>query len=221
MITAGDMLLTIKKISASYLEEIGSTDGDQEVYIFEFLNNALRKLANIAYVMKISDVKALSADGFVTFQSSAQNITNMYAPLRILDPNGREIAKRTSFVDTKGWWRESANTQIDVKGFSLTSQPLAAGNYTLHYLAYPAAIASTSSPVEFPDAGTMGLCYYTAALIVEAFADSDKNIANHFYQKAKGHLRIAVKANLDGRGHSSSGFVPSMNDIETVFGEDG
>lgn len=220
MITAGNLLLTIKKISASYLEEIGATDGDQEVYIFEYINNALRKLAKIAYVMKISDAKSLSADGFVTFQQSSQDIANMYAPLRILDPNGREMTRRTSFTDSKGWWRESSNTQISVKGFSLASQPLASGNYTLHYLAYPATIASSSSVVEFPDAGTMGLCYYTAALIAESFADDGKGIVNHFYAKAKGHLRIAVQANIDGRGHSSGGVVPSLNDIDTAFSDE-
>lgn len=221
MVTTDDLLPTIKKLAASYLEEVGSTDTDQNFYIFQFLTNALRKLANIAYVMKISDTKFIEDDDFVTFQKSSEDITNMYAPLRILDPNGRELTKRTSFVDSKGWWRESANTQIDIKGFTLASQPLSAGNYTLHYLAYPATISSSSSPVEFPDAGTMGLCYYTAALIVEAFADDGKTIANHFYQKAKGHLRIAVKANIDGRGHSSSGFIPSMNDVDFAFGEDG
>lgn len=207
----------IKKIAVSFLEEIGSTDSDQNVYIFDYLDKALKKLAGIAYVMKISDVKALSADGFVTFQQSGLDIANMYAPLRILDPNGRELAKRTSFTDTKGWWRESSNTQLHIKGFSLTSQALAAGNYTLHYLAYPATISSSSSVIEFPDAYAMGLCYYTAAMIGESFVDSDKSLVSHYYNLADADIAIATQANIDARGHGSGGFVPSQTKTREVF----
>lgn len=209
-ITAGDLLPTIKKLSASYLEEIGSTDEAQNVYIFAYINHALRELANIAYVMKISDPLSISSDGFVTFNLNTQPITNLYAPLRILEPSGtKEVRKRTSFVDTNGWWRESTNTQIHVKG-------LTAGSYTLHYIAYPATVATSSSIIEFPDSGTMGLSYYTAALVVESLPNG-KDQADHYYGLYARHMKIAVQANIDARGHSSGGYVPSLNLVETVY----
>lgn len=209
-VTAGDLLPTIKKLVASYLEEIGSTDEAQAVYLFPYLNHALRKLANIAYVMKISDPLSISSDGFVTFNLNTQPITNLYAPLRILEPSGtKEVRKRTSFVDTNGWWRESANTQIHVKG-------LASGLYTLHYIAYPATVATNNSPIEFPDSGTMGLCYYVAALIVESLPNA-KDLATHYYSLAERDMKIAVQGNVDARGHSSGGYVPSLNLVDTVF----
>lgn len=216
-IKAEDLIPTIKKLAVSFLEEIGATDKDQDFYIYMYLNNALRKLANIAYIMKESDLISLSADGYATFLSSSQPITNMYAPLRILDPSGRETAKRTSFVDVKGWWRESANTQIHMKGFALPSQPLAAGNYVMHYLAYPSKIASGNSVIEFPDAGAMGLSYFVAAMIGESFVDGDKSIVDHYYRLADAEISIATQANIDGRGHSSGGFVPSQSTTDSVF----
>jgi hypothetical protein len=210
MITADDLIPTIKKLTSSFLEEIGGTDSAQNSFIFIYLNNALRKLANIAYTMKISDPMTINADGFITFKSGAQDITNLYAPLRIVDPTGKESAKRVSYVDTKvGWWRESHNTQMHVRGFN--------GAYTLHYIAYPAQVAQTSSVIEFPDAGSMGLAYYTAALIVESLPNS-KSLAVHFYTLAQQHLKVAVQANIDARGHSSGGFVPSLNTVDLAFG---
>lgn len=216
-ITAGDLVPTIKKLAVSFLEEIGATDKDQDFYIYMYLNNALRKLAGIAYIMKESDLISLSTDGYVTFLSSSQPIANMYAPLRILDPSGRETAKRTSFVDVKGWWRESANTKIHMKGFTVASQPMAAGNYVLHYLAYPATVASAGSVIEFPDAGAMGLTYFVAAMIGESFVDGDKRIVDHYYGLADAEIPITTQANIDGRGHSSGGFVPSQSTTDSVF----
>ncbi|WP_138752761.1 hypothetical protein [Paenibacillus sinopodophylli] len=210
MITADDLLPTIKKLSASFIEEIGGTDTAQNSFIFIYLNNALRKLAKIAYVMKISDPLTVSLDGFVTFKSGTQDISSLYAPLRIINPSGSETAKRTSFVDTKiGWWRESSNTQIHVRGM--------VGDYTLHYLTYPAQVVQTSSAIEFPDAGSMGLAYYTVALIVESLPNS-KSLSVHFYTLAQQHLKIATQANIDARGHSSGGFIPSLNDVDMAFG---
>ncbi|AHV96155.1 hypothetical protein [Paenibacillus sabinae] len=209
MVTTGDLLPTIKKLTASFVEEIGSNDTDQNFYLFQYINHALRKLASVAYNQKDSDLLAISGDGYVTFKKSGQDITNMYAPLRILDPNWRDVQKRVSFADTRGWWRESYNTQIHIKGIALTANPLPSGNYTLQYIAYPAAVSSESSLVEFPDAGTMGLCYYCSALIVESL-DNAKDLAAHYYSLADSHLEVATQANIEGRGTSSGGYVPSL-----------
>lgn len=209
LITADDLIPTIKQITVSFLEEIGSTGSQQNQFIFIYLNQALRKLANIAYVMKISDPLTISGNGDVTFQLNSQPITNMYAPLRIMDSNGKETAKRTAYADTKaGWWRESSNTALNVKGLT--------GSYTLHYIAYPAQLAQTTSVIEFPDAGSMGLAYYTAAMIVESLPNA-KDLVAHYYSLAQQHLKIAVQATIDARGHSSGGYVPSLNTVDTAF----
>lgn len=210
MLTADSLLPTIKKIVASFIEEIGNTDNQQNQYIFIFINEALRKLASVAYVMKESDSLTISADGLITFQRSSQPITDMYAPLRILDSNGREVAKRTAYADTRaGWWRESSNTPIHVKGLN--------GSYTLQYIAYPATVAANNSPIEFPDAGSLGLSYHVAAMIMEARPNA-KDLATHYYALSNSYLKIAARANIDARGHGSGGYVPSLNAVDAAFG---
>lgn len=215
-ITAGDLLPTIKKLAASYLEEIGGTDSAQNSFIFIYLNNALRKLAHIAYNVETSDELNLSADGYVTFKKNNQDIANLYSPLRIYGPDGRTIPRRSSSEDYKGWWREAANTRIHIRGYTEKSQPLTAGNYTLDYIFYPTAVTQESSPVQFPDAGTMGLCYYCAALILESRPNA-KDLVIHYFALANQHLSIAVQANIDARGKSSGGYAPTLNTVDQVF----
>lgn len=220
MLTVNDLLPTIRGMVRSFIEEIGSNQAEQDLNIRIYLNNGLRKLVHLAYIVKHSDPLTLNADGDAVFQRSSQTITNMYAPLRILDPSGREIDKRTSFVGTKGWWRESAYTPLNIRGFGLSSQPLPVGQYTLHYLAYPEQVALNSSVVEFPQAGSMGLCYYVAALIMESLP-GDKDLVAHYMAVSQQHLRIVAQANIDARGHGSGGFVPSLNTVDTVFDRGG
>ncbi|NJJ38542.1 hypothetical protein [Paenibacillus apii] len=207
----------IKQLAASYLEEIGDEEGTQNNYIFQYMTHALRRLAHIAYQQKDSDALYISSDGAAIFQIGGTDISNMYAPLRILDPNGRDMQKRVSYADTRGWWREATNTQIHIKGYALATNPLPAGNHILQYLAYPAAVSSLLSPVQFPDAGSMGLCYYVAGLILESRPNA-KDLVTHYYNLAQGHLKIAVQASIDGRGTSSGGFVPSLNSVDLAFG---
>lgn len=213
MLTAANVVPTIKKLVESYLEEAGSTDLEQNETIFMYLTQALRKLAHLAYYEKTSDALYISSDGDAIFQRSAADITDMYAPLRILDPQGRETQKRVSYADTRGWWRDAANLNINLKGFALATNPLPAGEYTLHYLAYPASINSLNSTINFPDAGSMGLCYYTAAMIYESLPTA-KDLVNHYYGLADGNWEVAALANSMGRGISSGGPVPSTADAK-------
>lgn len=213
MLIASDVTTTIKKLVESYLEEAGNTDQEQNNTIFMYLTLALRKLAHLAYYEKASDALYISSDGDAIFQRSGQDITDIYSPLRILDPQGRETPKRVSYADTRGWWRESANTNINLKGFALATNPLPAGTYTLHYLAYPASVNSLNSPLNFPDAGIMGLCYYTAALILESLPTA-KDLSNHYYGLADGNWEVVGLANSMGRGVSSGGIVPSPADAK-------
>lgn len=217
MLIASDLVPMIKGLAASYLEEIGDEEGVQNSFIFQYLTHSLRRLAHIAYQEKDSDALYISSDDYHIFQIGGSDITDIYAPLRILDPNGREVQKRVSFADTRGWWREATNTKIHIKGYALATNPLPQGNHILQYLAYPATVASLESPVQFPDAGSMGLCYYVAGLILES-RPSAKDLVMHYMTLSKTHLKIAMQANIDGRGTSSGGFVPSLAMVDLVFG---
>lgn len=217
MLTAGNLVPMIKKLAESFLEEIGDEESVQDNYIFQYLTHALRRLAHIAYHQKNSDALYVSSDDYAIFQIGGVDITDIYAPLRILDPQGRDTQKRVSFADTRGWWRESTNTNIHLKGFALATNPMPAGNYILQYLAYPAIVASLESAIQFPDAGSMGLCYFTAALILES-RPSAKDLSTHYYNLAQSHLKIAQQANIDGRGTSSGGYVPSLATVDLAFG---
>lgn len=223
MLKASNLVPMIKKLAESFLEEIGDEETVQNSNIFDYMTHALRRLASIAYQEKISDALYLSTDDYAIFQIGGVDITDMYAPLRLLEPvqgniKDRELQKRVSFSDTRGWWRDSANTQIHVKGFALATNPTPQGSYTLHYLKYPAPIASLESAVEFPDAGSMGLCYFVAALILES-RPTAKDLATHYYNLADAHLNVAQQANIDGRGQSSGGYVPSLITVGNVFGK--
>lgn len=213
---ASDLITTIKKLVDSYVEEIGSTAEQQETYLFAYINNALRELASVAYQKKESDALLIASDGYKTFQRASQDIADMYSPLLILDPNGKEIPMRRSFTGSKGWYKEATNTRFHFKGFSLTERPLPSGEYTLQYIAYPATVGANTSPVEFPDAGAMGLCYYVAALILESLPDGQE-MASRFYELSNLRRKVTVQANIDGRGVSSGGFVPSISSVDTVF----
>jgi hypothetical protein len=217
MLTAANLVPMVRKLVESFLEEIGDEESVQNSYIFDYVTRALRRLAGVAYQEKDSDALYISSDDYAIFQIGGVDITDIYAPLRILDPQGRDTQKRVSFADTRGWWRESTNTRIHIKGFSHVTNPLPAGNYTLQYLKYPSTVSSLSSVIDFPDAGEMGLCYFVAALVMES-RPSAKDLSTHYYNLAAQHLKVAEQATIDGRGTSSGGFVPSLARIDAIFG---
>jgi hypothetical protein len=215
-ITAQDLITPIAKYVTSFIEEIGSSSASQNVYLLNYISLALRKLANLAYQVKISDALSLSADGDVTFTQAGLAL-DFYAMLRIIKPDGRSLNKRTSFEDTSGWWRESANMPINITGFT-SAPPLAAGNYRLHYLKYPAKVTAVTDVIEFPEAGIMCLIYYTCAMVLESHPNL-KDQTTYFYKMAKQNLKVSVLANTDARGTGSGGFVPSVSLVDTYFPE--
>jgi hypothetical protein len=217
MLIASDLVPTIKRLAASFLEEIGDETGVQNAAIFEMLTMALRRLAHIAYQEKKSDALYISTDDDAIFQIGGSDISDMYAPLRIIDPNGRDMQKRVSFPDTRGWFKDASNLQINIKGFTYPGNPLPAGDHILHYIHYPSTIASLDSIVQFPDAGAMGLCYYVAGLILES-RPTAKDLVSHYMTLSKEHLKIVQKASITGRGTFGSGYVPSMADVDEMFG---
>lgn len=206
MTTADDVIFLVKKIAASDIKELGS-DTTQNTYLLKYITRALKELAHIAYRDKVSDVLNITTDGYQTFLTGASPITDMYSPLRILDPNGRDTVKRTSYAAPTGWWRESGSSQIHTKGFS--------GNYTLHYIAYPADVTAVGNEVQFPDSGIMGLVFWTCGIVKESANGYEE--ANQMYQRAKERLRLSIAANDYGRGKSSGGWVPSLNDVDIIF----
>lgn len=208
MTTASDLITPITKYVASYIEELGSTSATQNVLLFSYITLALKKLAHVAYKSRTSSVLSITADGDQTFLIGGAAITDLYSPLRILDSTNKEIVKRTSYSAPTGWYRESYNSSIHTKNMT--------GNHTLMYIAYPADVTATGDTIDFPPAGNMGLIYYVCAMIVESLPNA-KDQATHFYTLANMHLKIAVQANIDGRGVSTGGWVPSLNTIDLMF----
>src|SRR5690348_5477143 len=103
-------------------------------YIYLYLNIVMMKYARIADVVKYSDALAMTTDGEKIFLQNGVAITDMFEPMQIYDPanpSAIRIHKRTSDEAPKGWWRESNNSEIYIRGFALAAQPIPAGSYIL------------------------------------------------------------------------------------------
>lgn len=201
--TAGDLIVSIKQMRAMDMEELGA-DENQTTALLGYISQAMTYLAHVAYITRDSDVLTIAADGYQTFMRSTVAITDLYSPLRILDSTGFEAKKRTSYTESRGWYRESNNAMIHTKQLT--------GAHTLQYVAYPAAVTQTADIPEFPEAADWGLKFWVCALVLEsrnAYAESEA-----MYAKAKQHLKVAVLANTAARGYGSVGYVPSPNDVD-------
>lgn len=207
MATAGDVITLVKNMNAMDNEELG-TDSQQTSKYIIFINRALKELAHLAYRTRQSGALNITGDGFQTFKTeSGVDITDMYAPLRILSPSGMDTVRRTSFAAPTGWWRESDGQPIHTKQLT--------GNHTLIYVGYPLSVTDTNSPLDFPEAGVMGLAFWVIGIAKEARNAFEESAA--MYQRARDRFKIIVQANIAARGTSSGGFVPSINDVDTAF----
>lgn len=207
MSTAGDVMTLVQQICAMDIAEIGNDSAGQQAFLVTVINRATKELAHLAYRTKVSDALNITLDGYQTFLASATAITDMYSPMRILDPSGNETVRRTSYSAPKGWWKESDAAQIHTKGLI--------GSHTLHYVAYPAAVSSSTSPLDFPEAGVMGLVFWCSGIVKESRNAYDE--AGSMYLKGKERLKVLVLANVAARGYSSGGYVPSVNEVDTSF----
>lgn len=196
MRTAGQLATLIKQEVKMDLAEIGDTDSEQNQYIFDFISLALRGWAKLAYRTEVSDTLTIGSDGYVKFQKGGSDVSDMYEPLRILDSNGNEVRRRTSFSGAEGWFKESANADIHVKGFK-------SGDYTLHYIRYPKWISSPSDVPEWPEAGYMALIFQVCGMIKESKNFYDESQA--MYAKAERHLNAVAMANDSARGTRTIG----------------
>lgn len=206
MATAGDIITLVKTMNAMDNEELGTDSQQTDKYLI-FLNRALKELAHLAYRTRESDVLNITTNGYQTFYKDSVEITDMYAPLRILGPNGSDVVKRTSYAAPTGWYRESDGQQIHTKQMT--------GNHTLIYIGYPLPVTDTNSPLDFPDAGVMALAFWVIGIAKESRNAFDES--NAMYQRARERLKITVLANEAARGVSSGGFVPSINDVDRAF----
>lgn len=205
--TADDLFFLVKKMAASDIKELGSTDALQNTYLFKYATRALKELAHVAYRTRISDALNIASDGDQTFLQGTQPITNLYAPLRILNASGTSVQKRTAYEAPQGWWKESSGNTVNTKGMM--------GSHTLHYVYYPADVTATADVVDFPDAGMMGLAFWVCGIIKESANGYEE--ADIMYKRGRDRLKVAVQSNIDGRGVSSGGWVPSIATIDTVF----
>jgi len=206
MATAGDVITLAKTMNAMDNEELGNDTQQTQSYLL-FINRALKELAHLAYRTRVSDPLTITEDGFQTFKRNNTDITDMYSPLRILDSNGRLVNKRSSFDIGTGWWRESDAQAIHTKGLS--------GDYTLHYVGYPAAVTETNSVLDFPEAGIMGLTFWVIGIAKESRNAFDESEA--MYARARERFKVLVLANQAARGVTPSGYVPSIEDVDRGF----
>jgi hypothetical protein len=204
--SSGEIMSMIKKMAKMDLAELGSDVTSQNQYIFYYMSLAQYRFASLAYVVKVSDPLAVAADGYVTFQQGGSDITDLYEQIRIMDSNGQEIQRRTSFSSPVGWWRESANTKIHIKG---------AGTYTLHYKAYPTKITSDSQQLEWPASSYDLLMWQTIGMIKES--KNDVEGATAAYAIVDKLIPILVKANVDAQG-TPGGRAPSLSEANYYRG---
>lgn len=209
MATVDDLIGIMQVINTLDNADIGESDNGQSNYII-FINRAMKELAHIAYRSRVSDELMISGDGYVYFQKSASNITDIYAPQRIMNAaETSEVPKRTAFSAPVGWWRESDGAAIHVRG-------LTSGSYKLHYIGYPTTVSATTDTLDFPEAGIMVLAYWCSALVKEASNSYDE--AQAMRAIANKNMGVIVQANTDARGVSSGGYVPSQATLSIYRG---
>lgn len=202
--SVGEITSMIKKESKMNLALLGNTDTDQNTYIWYYMTLAMWKYVSLAFAVRVSDLLTVTADGYVTFKRNNADIDDLYEQLRILTPSeaGTELSKRSSFTYTNpGWWRESANTQIHIKG---------AGTYVMQYKAYPAKAANTEQVLEWPAASYDLLMFETIGKIKESKDDAQGAAAA--YAVADKLIPILVQANMDAQG-TTMGRPPSLANV--------
>jgi hypothetical protein len=193
--SVGELTSMIKKESKMNLAQLGNTATDQNTYIWYYMTLAMWKYVALAFVNRTSDVLVVAVNGYVTFQRNAADIDDLYEQLRILTPNevtGVLFPKRTSFDAPNGWWRESANSQIHIKG---------AGTYVMQYKGYPAKATTDGQFLEWPSSSYDLLMFETIGKIKESINDLEGAAAA--YAIADKLIPILVKANTDAVGSTN------------------
>ena len=198
-----DITEIIKKNARMDLALLGANESDQNRYIWHYMTMALWKYAGLVFYKRTSDPLVVTENGPVTFQIEGADITDMYAPMYILDANGRKFNRRTSYDDTaNGWYREGINDPFDIRG---------AGTYRLVYRAYHPPITSEDQELYWPPTSYHLLIYETIGKIKQSKND-DAGAAAAFAIADK-EIPILVKTNVDAFG-TTGGPVPSQNEVQ-------
>jgi|GEM_PF-2479706 len=213
---AGQLASIIRKLGEMDIEDLGSDTDSQNTYIFYYMNLAMWELARLANQVKYSDMKTISADGYVTFQQNGADITNMFEPLMIFGPNGKPVPKRTADDAPLGWWREAENQEIHIRGFSAASQPLQSGQYQLKYIKYPKQVTLETDTVEFPPSGYMTLVKKTLSLI--KYSKNSYGGAEFMDTQSKLSMGNLMQAAVSARGTGTTGQPIGENDLRIARG---
>lgn len=212
---AGQLFTIISSMCQNEMDDLATDTQGKKDAVYRLMNICLWKLPRVVYWSQYSDQLSLSADGFVTFNYNSSPITDMFEPQMIFQPNGQPLQKRQSDDGQIGWWRESQNLQIHIKGFT-SYAPLAAGNYQLKYLKYPKQITIDADEVQIAPSGYQELIFDVAKMIKlsrNSYAGSE-----FMGQNADKSLMQAVQAGLSARGTGSTGQPPSAQDASYVRG---
>lgn len=201
--SVGELTSQIKKMGRMNLAHLGN-DNDQNTYIWYYMTLAMWKFVSLAFVVRTSDPLTVSSDGYVTFKHSDSDIEDLYEQLRILTPTeeGRTVKRRTSFDGSDGWYRESANSRIHIKG---------SGTYVMQYKAYPAKASTATQILEWPATSYDLLQYETIGKIKESLNDLEG--AAQAYSIADKLIQILIKANADAIG-TTGGRPPNQNEAQ-------
>jgi hypothetical protein len=197
-----DLNAMIKKESKMNIAQLGNTNTDQNTYIFYYMSQALWKYADIIYRKKISDPLVVVTNGYVTFKVDAVDIADLYAPIKILvspEVSGTTLIHRSSFDAPTGWFKESFNDQIHIKG---------AGTYILHYRALHAKITGDGQTLDIPQAAYRLIQYETLASIFHSLNDIES--FNAMRAIAIAEVPILIQANMASSAATTGGVVPSQ-----------
>lgn len=210
LLNAGQLASYIIKMAENDVADLGATDAAQKSYIYPYLNMAMWELARLAYNVKFSDALTISSNGYVTFKQSTVNITDMYEPMAIYNASDSPVQKRTAYDAPTGWWRESNNLEIHVKG-------LTAGAYTLKYLKYPATVSLDADTIEFPPSGYLTLAKKVISLI--KYSKNSYGGAEYMDGQATKSMPAAAQGTISSRGTGSTGQPVGPADVAIARGQ--
>lgn len=206
---AGQLSTIIKQLCANDVADLGDSDA-QDNFIFLYLNLVMQEMPRLAYLVTFSDALAISSNGYPTFLKSSASIANsIFEPLTLLTSTESEVPKRTSYSAPTGWFRETHDLGVHVKG-------LTAGNYTLKYLRYPSTITLSGDAIEFPTSANATLCKEVVSLI--KLSKNSYGGAEYMDKISKTGLGNAMQGAISARGTGSSGQPPGQQDTAIARG---
>jgi hypothetical protein len=206
---AGQLGTIITKLSEMDVGDLGNSQTNQNTFIYYYMNVAMMKLARLAYNVKFSDVLAFTTDGYYTFKLGNVAIADMFEPMAIYATGDVQMQKRTAYDAPVGWWRESNNLEIHLRG-------LVVGNYTLKYVKYPARVTLDTDTVEFPPSGYDALIKEVVSLI--KYSKNSLGDAEFINAQAKQSMGLAAQGSISAKGTGSSGQPVGPMDVAAARG---